>query len=57
MNCDKLAATLGYESFDPWPADPRFVPTHDTWHYERSADEPGSFELLSQVLYRNPLRR
>ena len=28
MNCDKLNAALGYEAFDPWPADPRFVPTH-----------------------------
>jgi dTDP-4-dehydrorhamnose reductase len=57
MNSAKLAAALGYEPFDPWPADERFVPTHRDWHRERPADEPGSFALLSRVLYRNPGRR
>jgi dTDP-4-dehydrorhamnose reductase len=57
MNCDKLAAALGYEPSDPWPADERFVPTHRDWHFERTADEPGSSELLARVLYQNPRRR
>lgn len=57
MNTNKLSAALGYDPFDPWPADEHYVPAHDRWHYERSADEPGSFELLSRVLYRNPRRR
>jgi dTDP-4-dehydrorhamnose reductase len=56
MDCSKLVAALGYEPFDPWPLDEAFVPTHPKWHYERG-DEPGSFELLSRVLYRNPRRR
>ena len=57
MDCGKLTAALGYDPFDPWPYDAEFVPTHDQWHYERSTGEPGSFELLQRVLYRNPRRR
>jgi dTDP-4-dehydrorhamnose reductase len=56
MNSAKLAAALGYEPFDPWPLEERFVPTHVEWHHERIADEPGSPKLLAQVLYRNPRR-
>jgi dTDP-4-dehydrorhamnose reductase len=56
MDCSKLVAALGYEPFDPWPLDEAFVPTHPEWHYERDG-EPGSFDLLSRVLYRNPRRR
>ncbi len=56
MDCSKLVAALGYEPFDPWPLDEAFVPTHADWHYERHG-QPGSFELLSRVLYRNPCRR
>jgi dTDP-4-dehydrorhamnose reductase len=54
MNSDKLVRGLGYAPFDPWPADERFVPTHDQWHYERPNNEPGSPDLLARVLYRNP---
>jgi dTDP-4-dehydrorhamnose reductase len=53
----KLIDALGYEPFDPWPLDEGFVPTHDEWHFERPPGEGGSFELLSEVLYRNPSRR
>ncbi len=56
MNCDKLRQALGFEPFDPWPADPQWVPTDRDWHWRRPADEPGSPELLAQVLYRNPLQ-
>jgi dTDP-4-dehydrorhamnose reductase len=55
MDSSKLARDLGYQPFDPWPYDERFVPTHDRWHYERL--ERGSPELLESILYRNPLRR
>jgi len=54
LDSTKLAAALGWEPFDPWPLDERFVPTHRLWHHERPADEPGSRELLARVLYRNP---
>ncbi|MBS0207828.1 MAG: sugar nucleotide-binding protein [Planctomycetes bacterium] len=57
LDSSKLAAALGYPPLDPWPFDERFVPTHDQWHFEREVDEPGSFELLSRILYRNPRRR
>lgn len=56
MDCEKLAAALGYRPFDPWPLDERFVPTHRQWHHERNGVE-GSPELLAEVLYRNPARR
>jgi dTDP-4-dehydrorhamnose reductase len=54
MDSTKLATALGFTPFDPWPVDVRFVPTHRRWHYERSTDDPGSFELLCQSLYKNP---
>jgi len=61
MDCEKLAAALGYRPFDPWPLDERFVPTHRQWHHERSSihrsGAEGSPELLAEVLYRNPARR
>jgi dTDP-4-dehydrorhamnose reductase len=56
MNSSKLAAALGFAPLDPWPYDDRYVPTHSDWHRERTADVPGSHELLSRILYRNPLR-
>lgn len=55
MDCSKLVRALGYEPFDPWPFQPEFAPTHRLWHYHRDG-EPGSPELLQQVLYRNPGR-
>ncbi|MCO6459267.1 MAG: sugar nucleotide-binding protein, partial [Pirellulaceae bacterium] len=54
LNSRKLAEALGYEPFDPWPLDERWVPSHPAWHFERSADQPGSPELLAEILYRNP---
>lgn len=54
MNSDKLAQTLGYQPFDPWPLHEEHVPTHRDWHCERSVSERGSPELLAEVLYRNP---
>ncbi len=57
LDSSKLGVALGYEPLDAWPADERFLPTHRQWHFERPADEPGSPELLAEVLYRNPRRR
>ncbi len=56
LNSSKLTEALGYQPFHPWPYDETLVPTHPEWHYERSADEPGSPDWLADVLYRNPLR-
>jgi dTDP-4-dehydrorhamnose reductase len=53
MDSTKLAESLGYEPFDPWPLDEEFVPTHCEWHFERNG-ERGSAGLLADVLYRNP---
>lgn len=56
LDSTRLARLLGYQPFDPWPLDEHWVPTHDRWHFERTADQPGSRDLLAQVLYRNPRR-
>jgi dTDP-4-dehydrorhamnose reductase len=57
MDSSKLAQTLGYEPFDPWPLDDMLVPTHRDWHRERPAGEPRSPEFLHRVLCLNPRRR
>ena len=54
MNSKRLHAALGFAPFDPWPRDDRWVPDHRLWHWDRSSDEPGSAELLQEILYRNP---
>lgn len=56
LDSNKLAQALGYEPFDPWPLDERFVPTSERWHFERTDDWHGSRGLLATVLYRNPGR-
>ena len=56
MNSQKLIDHLGFGPFDPWPIEERFMPTHREWHYDRPTDEPGSPELLQQILYGNPRR-
>jgi dTDP-4-dehydrorhamnose reductase len=58
MNSSALADVLGEDfsrggPLDDWPIDPALVPTHRDWHHERDG-EPGSPQLLAQVLYRNP---
>lgn len=55
MDSGKLSAALGYEPLDPWPLDERWVPTDPDWH-RRRMEEPGSPEMLANVLYRNPRR-
>jgi dTDP-4-dehydrorhamnose reductase len=57
MDSSKLVRDLGYQPFDPWPHDEALVPTHREWHYDRPPHQPGSAQLLADVLYRNPLRR
>jgi dTDP-4-dehydrorhamnose reductase len=50
MDSSKLAQTLGYEPFDPWPLDEDHVPTHRDWHYEGPRGSP---TLLKEMLYHN----
>lgn len=54
LDSKKLARTLGFEPFDPWPLHDDFVPSHRDWHRERSGTFQGSPELLSELLYNNP---
>ncbi|PQO29310.1 NAD-dependent epimerase/dehydratase family protein [Bremerella cremea] len=56
MNSAKLVEHLGFEPFHSWPYDLRYIPTDREWHYDRSAEEEGSPELLERILYCNPLR-
>lgn len=51
---EKLIRDVGFEPFDPWPFFDEHVPTHPDWHRERGSGEPGSPELLAEVLYCNP---
>lgn len=57
MDSSKLAQSLGYEPFDPWPLDPQWIPTDRDWHRERPSGEAGSPELLAEILYHNRRRR
>jgi dTDP-4-dehydrorhamnose reductase len=57
MDSSRLAAAVGFQPFDPWPADEAFVPTHRDWHRERTFAWQGSPALLQRVLYYNPRRR
>jgi dTDP-4-dehydrorhamnose reductase len=56
LDSSKLIEALGYEPFDPWPADEAWLPTHRRWHHDRDNGEVGSPEKLAAILYRNPLR-
>ncbi len=55
MRSTQLAQVLGRPPFDPWPHDPKWVPTDRQWHYQR-VGESGSAELLARLLYKNPNR-
>jgi dTDP-4-dehydrorhamnose reductase len=57
MDSSRLTSAIGFQPFDPWPADEAFVPTHPDWHRERTSDWQGSPSLLQRVLYYNPRRR
>ena len=56
LDSTKLARTLGYDPFVPWPLPEEFVPTHREWHFERNGT-PGSPELLAEILYQRPQRK
>jgi dTDP-4-dehydrorhamnose reductase len=57
MNSGKLAAVLGFEPFDPWPADEKWVPDDLEWHFRRDPGEIGSPERLADILYCHPRRQ
>lgn len=51
MNSDKLLTVLGGNPFAPWPVGDDVVPLDRDWHWSRSADQPGSRQLLIDRLY------
>ncbi|HLW67164.1 MAG TPA: sugar nucleotide-binding protein [Gemmataceae bacterium] len=53
MNSTKLAELLGFQPFQPWPAEPDWVPTDRHWHRERAPSEIGSHQLIRELLYAN----
>jgi dTDP-4-dehydrorhamnose reductase len=57
LDSSKLAAALGYQPFDPWPASDLLVPSDRQWHFERPPGWPGSPRWLAEILYRNPRGR
>jgi dTDP-4-dehydrorhamnose reductase len=56
LDSSKLSTALGYDPFDPWPLEPRFLPTDRRWHFDRPSGEGNSPELLAAALYRNARR-
>jgi dTDP-4-dehydrorhamnose reductase len=56
LDSSRLAGSLGFSPFDPWPYDADFVPTDPEWHRRRPTGERGSPQLLAEILYRNPGR-
>ncbi len=47
----RLIGALGYNPFQPWPRDDALVPSHRSWHYQRSGGKPGSFRQVAGRLY------
>ncbi|NIL98884.1 MAG: sugar nucleotide-binding protein [Planctomycetales bacterium] len=56
LDSTRLAHSVGFQPFDPWPLDNRWLPTHRAWHFERPPHERGSPQLLAEILYRNPAK-
>jgi dTDP-4-dehydrorhamnose reductase len=54
MNSGKLHAVMGRDPFRPWPSHPGLFPSGPDWHFQRSAGEVGSRDLLAAQLYRYP---
>ncbi len=54
MNSQKLADTLGYDPFAPWPLDDCHFPDHRNWHFARDDSIEGSARLLRDVLHNKP---
>ena len=51
MDSSKLSEVLGRNPFTQWPADKRFWPDSDRWHFDSEGDWRGSPDLLEQSLY------
>lgn len=54
MDSTRLARTLGFDPFSPWPFDPRLAPQGRDWHHERPKGEWRGPEALHQLLCVNP---
>jgi dTDP-4-dehydrorhamnose reductase len=52
MCSQKLNALLGAHPFRSWPVGEELFPTHRFWHFARSTEQPGSFQMLCERLYR-----
>ncbi len=54
MNSSKLLADVPQIRIDPWPLDPRLVPTHRRWHFERDHQDSGGPAWVRNLLYEKP---
>lgn len=54
LNSNRLAKSLGFAPFAPWPYRDDHVPTDRLWHHQRRGGQSGCPELLAAMLYRNP---
>jgi dTDP-4-dehydrorhamnose reductase len=54
MDSTKLAESIGFEPFDPWPLEDSHVPDGIDWHRDRPTDEKRSPDHLYQMVTENP---
>lgn len=52
MDSGKLLRLLGVNPFRPWPVGDDLFPIDRRWHFDRPADEAGSFQRIVERLYR-----
>jgi dTDP-4-dehydrorhamnose reductase len=54
MSSGRLIALLGRSPFEAWPVGADLFPTEPLWHYQRAADDSGSFKRIVERLYHYP---
>jgi hypothetical protein len=52
MNSDRLLAAMGCQPFRPWPLGDELMPDDRSWHRVRPEAEGGSFQRITEKLYR-----
>jgi dTDP-4-dehydrorhamnose reductase len=56
LDSTRLAETLGYQPFDPWPLESLWIPSDLDWHFDREDSPAGGTDLVHRLLYRNESR-
>ncbi len=56
LDSRELTTAVGFDPFDPWPADEDLVPMGRGWHRDQAGKLAGSSRRIVERLYRNPRR-